>query len=258
MNHPSKESNFANVVKKILARCRMNHGEYMKVSVIAEVENCEKRRIYDLFNVMCSLGLCAKSANKSYSWLGEANMMKTIQQEYERMETLSVSQDMWSIFKLPDSPPIGQLTIMTILAFIFFGKDEMNLKQVCLSMAQKRSRVSGMLRRLYLSAFFLEHLGIITHSSNVGSYILNIDTKSIVSQTFRNMKARMVFPINSIASQLQRIDDNYIHEIKLVRYEMLQQKMRAAHIIITPLAEIDQDQALSPDTLSPVKMVEIF
>ncbi|EAX97105.1 hypothetical protein TVAG_451430 [Trichomonas vaginalis G3] len=262
MNFTPKETNFATTVKKIIKECKDNPHEPISVNKIVESENCEKRRLYDLFNVLCAVGLCTKTMHKLYLWNGDENMLRTIQQEYERVESLVISRDMWDIFKMPESPPIGQLTLAIILVYLFFGTEEMTLKQICLIMTQKRSKMNRLLRRLYLAAFFLEQIGVITHASHIGSYKLAIDTETIISTAFADMKARYVFPIDSIASQLATIDNNYLDGIKATRKELLIQKMKASHISVangfTHEVEQDQDQELSPDPLSPVKMIELY
>ncbi|EAY02642.1 hypothetical protein TVAG_252930 [Trichomonas vaginalis G3] len=250
-----KESNFANTVKNVINLCHSKPGEYIKVSTMAEIENCEKRRFYDLFNVLCAIGLCTKSMNKVYCWAGEENMLFVIRQEYERVEKLAINQDFWSIFKMPESPPIGQLALTTITLFLFFGSTELALKQICLVMTQKRSKMSQLLRRLYLSAFFLEQIGLIMHSYQIGTYNLMIDSKSIVSEVFMNLKFKNLFPFNSIASQLQRIEQSYIDEVKSSRYALLLQKMRASHITVSSIAE---QEPIPIEPLSPVRMVEIY
>ncbi|EAY13172.1 hypothetical protein TVAG_444560 [Trichomonas vaginalis G3] len=259
MNFTPRESNFSATVKKIISQCKASPQEYIKVNTIAENENCEKRRLYDLFNVLCSLGLCTKTVNKMYCWSGEDNMLKTINEEYERVESLAINNDFWTIFKMPESPPIGQLALTTVIIYLFFGTNEMALKQVCLVMAQKRSKMSCLLRRLYLAAFFLEQVGVIAHSFQIGSYTLLLDYKYIISSSFSNMKERLVFPFNSIASQLHRIDDNYLHEIKYIRNQLLIQKMKATHVSILPNNGHDNDQdQIEYEPPSPVKMVEIY
>lgn len=263
MSFTPKETSFATIVKKIVKDCRESPSAPISVNKIVETENCEKRRLYDLFNVLSALGLCTKTMRKLYVWTGEAKMMGIIQQEYERVESQVFTEDIWDIFKMPESPPIGQLTIAIILIYLFFGTEEMTLKQICLIMTQKRSKMGRLLRRLYLAAFFLEQIGIISHAYHIGGYRLAIDTNEIISSAFANMKARYVFPINSIASQLHTIDSSYINEIKSARRELLLHKMKASHITVmnkfsAPTLQEEESDPDSVDPLSPVKMVEIY
>lgn len=259
MNFTPRESNFSVTVKKIISQCKAQPSEYIRVNTIAEAENCEKRRLYDLFNVLCSLGLCTKTVNKMYCWAGEENMMKTIQAEYVHVESQAINTDFWTIFKMPESPPIGQLALTSVIIYLFFGTNEMALKQICLIMAQKRSKMSRLLRRLYLAAFFLEQIGVITHSLLIGSYDLVLDSQKIINNAFAEMKSKLVFPFNSIASQLHKIDDNYLHEIKYIRNQSLIKKMKATHVSIVTNASHEQEpDQIDIEPLSPAKMVELY
>ncbi|EAX81440.1 hypothetical protein TVAG_554920 [Trichomonas vaginalis G3] len=253
----TKEYTFSHVIKKIITSIKSKPGEPIKVNIIAGEENCEKRRLYDLFNVLCSLGLCNKSIGKMYMWVGEENMLRTIQFEYEKFETEAIQNEFWEFFKLPESPPIGQLTMMILVIFLFFGVHEMSLKQICLVLAQKRSKMTVLLRRLYLAAFFLEQLGLISHSLKIGSYQLNLDADTIVKATFDDMKKRMLFPINSIEMQLQRIDNSFIAELKSMRYMILLQKMRLEKIPVTSAMDEEQESP-NIENIVPQNHVSIY
>ena len=230
----SSSNNFAQIVQNVIKRCKMNPGECLKVNEIADAEGCEKRRLYDLFNVLCSVGLCFKTVDKMYIWYGEKNMMKTLKEEYLRAEVLTFSRDMWSIFIMPESPPIGHLALTIIIIYLFFGSKEMALKQICLIMAQRKAKMSRLLRRLYLAAFFLEQINVLSHTSQIGSYKILIDTDSIIQSAFDELKLRNYLPSLSVAAQLNRIDKSYVNDIQSIRNISLSNRIKQSHISIMP------------------------
>ena len=250
-------SNFADIVRNVINRCIATNGEPIRVNVVSELENCEKRRLYDLFNVLCSVGLCYKTLDKTYIWRGKENMLQTITSEYEKCEIMAQNQNIWCIFQMPDSPPIGKLAITMLVIYLFFGEKEMSLKQICLIMAQKRSKMSRLLRRLYLAAFFLEQLNLISHSYQIGSYNFDLNINEITKNVFDNMKLKNAFPMTSIASQLKYIDGNYIEEIKSLRKSILLAKMKQCHISAPAPVAIPENQAKEAQSPIEIEQVDI-
>ena len=224
-----QESRFASQVRRILYYCRSNPRKLIKIHELAEQEKCEKRRLYDLFCVLCSLGLCQKTVDKLYSWKGDENMLNTIQAEYEKIEHLSFRTELADIFQLGESPPIGQLALNMVTIFLYFGEKELSLKQVCFVMCKNKSRMEPLLRRLYLAAFFLEQVNVLTHSYQIGSYQVSLDIDWFSKTTFQHLAENISFPPSTVYSYLSRIHLSVISQLKESRYQEMINQIENSH-----------------------------
>ena len=224
-----QESPFASQVHRILNHCRNNPTKLIRIHEIAEMEKCEKRRLYDLFGVLCSLGFCQKTIDKLYSWKGEANMLSIIQSEYERVENLSFKKELSDIFQLGDSPPIGLLALNMVSIFLYYGEKELSLKQVCFVMCKNKSKMEPLLRRLYLAAFFLEQVNILAHSFQIGSYHITFDLDTFSRGTFTHLSEKNAFPPSSVFSSLSTINIKLIRQLKESRYLQLLYRIENSH-----------------------------
>lgn len=206
-------SDFAQFIDKLILKLEDNPSHIIKINDLAHKSGIEKRRIYDLMNVLVACGISTKVESCYYRWEGlncSAIALQNLSEEYtSKAKNIQVD----NLFILPDSPGIGVLASTFIAVYIFFGLKTLNIRDASLLMAHTEAKSKPILRRLYLVAFLLEHIGLIKHSDKIGEYEVIADVTTINRETYVKLLQNGFFSPFTIEYQLNRFDDVYITKV---------------------------------------------
>jgi hypothetical protein len=222
---PGKHT-FSEVIDWIVRTFESHPHSTLQLNSLVTETGIEKRRLYDLVNVLIACGICTKTDTHSYLWLGLSAFRSTARRIAREIENRSMQYDLEKLFVLRDSPAIGVLTSSFIGVFLHFGPAEINIRDAAVLMSADEASAKPIRRRLYLVAFLLERLGLVKHSDAIGGYEFATDISSIAIEVLGELAAAQQFPPNSIAYQLNRIEKPYIRRLHANRRTALARLIR--------------------------------
>ena len=154
--------------------------EVFDPTIVNVVSTCErykfqKRRFYDVVNVLESIGCCHKLKSDSIQWLGLSNVPLYLRSLQRKYNVHIIGTKVEDIFKTDISIVISQLTQLFILCFLVFHIQTLNIKHVAHFLARHNHRYKTTLCKLYQIAHILEAAEILKHTSK--PCILFLETK---------------------------------------------------------------------------------
>lgn len=158
--------------------------EIFDPTIINVVSTCErykfqKRRFYDVINVLESIGCCHKIKSDSIQWLGLSNIPLYLRSLQKKYNVHIIDTKVEDIFKTDISIVISHLTQLFILCFLVFQIQTLNIKHVAHFLARHNHRYKTTLCKLYQIAHILEAAEILKHTSK--PCILFLETKYFVT-----------------------------------------------------------------------------
>ncbi|OHT00236.1 hypothetical protein TRFO_33107 [Tritrichomonas foetus] len=211
---------FSHFIQDLIYKHENGKGRTIHLEKLCKVSSIEKRRLSDLFSVLCSLNVCTKICNQCFRWNSMANIKPAINNIAISLEERSRILTIGELFDANGSPPIGDLSIKLIEVFIFFGETEMNLPVIARLLSPKPEKTKQVLRRVYLAAYFLEQFNILSHGSGRGVYLFSLDCNEIMIKALEEMSQTKELT-TSLLPLLNRIDAQYLNSIKKARKEMM-------------------------------------
>lgn len=224
-----RKSGFSEFIDKLLRCLEDSSRHYIQINSIATETGVEKRRLYDLMNVLVACGVCIKTDTHTYCWEGLARARAALAQNLREIELRSLSEPIDKLFLLPDSPPIGTLATYFVGVFLFTGARRLNIRDAALLMSPDEDHSKPVLRRLYLVAYLLEHIGILRHAQCIGEYELDADIDEIASSVLAGLARDGEFPPDTIEYRMNRLDGKFLRRLHEQRREEFERiaRMRA-------------------------------
>lgn len=220
----SQSVRFADIVRQLLDQFNREKPDAIHVIRLSKQIQIEKRRLYDLFNILTALKVCNRmdNAGHGFRWNTLDVIPDAIKDIFIETEMQIMEKGFKSLFPLGASPSLGSLTKALLSVFFYTGLTKVNVKLMAILFAEKSIRFKQMLRRLYLVAFFLEQLDIMKRTAAIGEYEILFDLKQYTIDAYEKMKKMNTFPYTSIENYLSKIDTAYIQSTQQVRQkEML-------------------------------------
>lgn len=216
-----RRHDFAQFVDQLIEDHEANPDETIQINLIATEQGVEKRRLYDLMNVLVTCDVCVKTDTHIYRWLSLDNTRKAVQRISREIELRAMTQSISELLTLPDSPSIGLMTSMFIGTFLFFNMPTMNIREVALLLSSVTNQQKPILRRLYLVAFLLERIGLLKHKQKMSDYEIDVNIEAVSLTTFQELSREGLFPPTSIEYHLNRFDGNFFRALFRQRQESL-------------------------------------
>lgn len=213
-NHSRKEKpNFGQFIKNLVIEQENGNHDIIFMERLVEQSGIEKRRLADLFSALTALGVCSRIQVACYKWLSMEKIAENIKNISFILEKNSLTIPVAELFDAAHSLSIGDLSIKLIEVFVYFGIREMTLKAIATICTINSSGSKQVLRRLYLVAYLLEQLGILTHTTIRGVYRCELNLKEIITDSINELIKQRIVPDISIEMLLSRVDDAYILSI---------------------------------------------
>ncbi|OHT03975.1 hypothetical protein TRFO_28633 [Tritrichomonas foetus] len=224
-----RRNDFSDFIDQLIHKYEDAPDPNIQINALSMENNVEKRRLYDLLNVLVACSVCTKTDSHTYKWNSIHNTKEAIKKISLELEARSLKETIEETFELPDSPSIGLITNRFIGVFLFFNLSTLNIRDVASLMACDESHYKPILRRLYLVAYLLERIGLFKHSQKIGEYQIDIDVRDICKNSLNNLAKADEFPPDSIEYQLNRFDDNYLDTIYNARRDVLVDVLRRGY-----------------------------
>jgi hypothetical protein len=236
---------FSEVIDWIVRTFEGHPQSSLQINALSSEAGIEKRRLYDLVNVLIACGICTKIDTHLYRWHGLSAFRAAAKQIGREIETRAMRHGMKSLFLLPESPTIGVLTSGFIGMFLHFGPAQINIRDAAILMSSDEVGVKPICRRLYLVAFLLEQLGLVRHSGSIGGYEFSPDLTMITIEIVSEMAMTKQFPPGSIAGQLNRIEEPFVRRLHI------QRRAELAKIVRSRTGQLGQTEESLPDPQLP-------
>ena len=166
-------------IQSLVKKAEQTPGQ--KVFCITQVCNefdIQRRRLYDVINVLESMGVIKKATVDAFVWLGFQNIPPTIDKLLETYGFPNCSSLYAKFFSYNQHISIATLTEYFILCFFIFHKPSLYIKQIAHFLSRENGRYKTTLCKLYQVTHILESAGIIERSMVPGEL-------SIVPTVFR-------------------------------------------------------------------------
>ena len=134
------------------------------ISHVCEEYNIQKRRLYDVINVLESVGCIKKTTVDAFHWAGFGNIPHTINKLLESFGFPNTSLLYSKLFSYNQHISIATLTQYFIICFFIFHRPSLDIKQVALFLSKENGRYKTTLCKLYQVTHILESAGIIEKS----------------------------------------------------------------------------------------------
>jgi hypothetical protein len=230
----NRKNDFSGFIEALVRRFETHSQIPLQINTLAAETGIEKRRLYDLVNVLVACGICAKTDSHTYCWLGLAAFRSAAKRIAKEVETRAIRHDIQNLFLVQDSPPIGILTSTFIGLSLYLGPTEINICEAALLISRDNTRSKPIRRRLYLVAFLLERLGLLLHTETIGGYEFAMDLAIVATEALSEVATEEELPPTSIAAHLNRIEESFVRRLQKIRRE------ECAGIIRRRTAQIDE------------------
>lgn len=216
-----RKTDFSQFVDRLIQKHEKRPNASLQINRLSFEHGIEKRRLYDLMNVLVACDVCVKTDCHSYRWASLKNAKSAVQRIAKEIESKAIDTPIASVFVLPDSPSIGLMTTMFIGTFTYFNVPALNIRDVSLLMSSDEAHHKPILRRLYLVAFLLERVGLFRHEQKMGDYEITVDVPHICATILVELVREGRFPPSSVEYRLNRFDQNYLKVAYRDRQEYL-------------------------------------
>lgn len=185
---------FRSDIKKFVCEAEKHLTQNYNVSRICEDYGFQKRRLYDVVNVLDALGCCKKNGVDNIVWLGLKNVSTTIQ-DFKKMV------DENNIVPIPDKNCISISTLSKSFILMFLTKktNTLDIKQMANWLSKENGRYKTTLCKLYQISFILESVGIVFKDEKKTGQIY-IDKKYYDSQKEINDQSE-AYSVSSLLSR---------------------------------------------------------
>lgn len=230
LSRKKQKVDFSQFISAIISRKETEEDKTIEFNLISEEVGIEKRRLYDLMNVLCSCGVCVKTDSHIYHWKGLNKIELTLVDLVKKKENQGILyKNFQHLFALPESPSIGLLTTTLLSIYLYIGTQTLILHDVSKFLTNDTKKEKQITRRLYLVTYLLEQIKVLKHGSRNGEYEIVYNVKEIVKKALNEISSNDDFPPYSIEYQLNRFDDSYIMNIHQIRYKEYLSIVRNLH-----------------------------
>lgn len=133
----------------------------------------QRRRIYDVMNVMEAIGCSQKMCADVYVWQGCSNVITVLKEAQIKNQINSKEKSVMECIPIESCISMGHLSVSLLLCFMALNTQNLNIKQVALFLARENKRYKTMLCKLYQISHILEAIGIFTKSDKMGELTLD-------------------------------------------------------------------------------------
>lgn len=132
----------------------------------------QRRRFYDVVNVLEAAGCCSKTNFDCFTWLGLSNVKPHLETIAKNHALYSPKSDMEDLFPTSDSITIANLANQFLLSFLALNKKVLDIKQIALFLSRVNLRFKTTLCKLYQISHILEVVGIIEKTVTPGEVLM--------------------------------------------------------------------------------------
>ena len=173
----------------------------------------DKRRVYDLFNVLSAVDVCRRVDTKSYMWLGVGAVAEVMVRMAMQLELETMACSDLSVMRLTENSRICDIVRNFIYLFLYFGVNEIRVQDAARILSSDSVEPRRVLRRLYLITQILENVHLFEHTLQKGVYRIALNVVPITEEAYRRLKDEGMIPPDSVLSHINAFEKQYLHRI---------------------------------------------
>jgi len=165
--------NLKSSIQHLVSYLESNNTLSHAISILSQRFGIKRRRLYDIINVLMSVGCCQKSCLDQIIWYGKNKIIETIEKlkEVRNVEDSSIS--LGNMFPVNNCIGISNLTISFITLFFALKTNHLDLRFIAQFFSRQTTRYKTTLCKLYQICFILGAVGVTTRTSQVCEVVLN-------------------------------------------------------------------------------------
>lgn len=182
--NPAVNDSFKNSIHMLVSRAERQPFPLFTITQLCSEFGFQRRRLYDVINVLEAIGCCKKTSVDTLIWLHLSNVPISLARSSSEYMLDSDDCDITSLIPNNTSISMGDLALAFMLCFIAMQQRCMSLKEVANFLSRKNGRSKTTLCKLYQVSHILEAVGVITRDRNTKGFIIcdpyfiHIDMKS--------------------------------------------------------------------------------
>lgn len=218
---PNKSvDSFRDGIQRLITRAEGSHFKMYSITMLCKEFSFQRRRLYDVVNVLESIGCCTKKGVDSLEWVGLANVVPTFIKLQQILRVNDPNLSLRDIFPSERCVTITHLTLSFVMMFFALRMESVDMKQMATFMSRNNGRYKTTLCKLYQISHILEASGIIAKSSIPGEMRIRkpyFELSGFVAQPRQQRKLSII----SIDSLLNRHLDDFEKVIELRQNEFI-------------------------------------
>ena len=224
--------NFASSIKTFIKEVDSRKNITLSMICLCNEFHFQRRRLYDVINVLEALDFCKKTGVDEMVWYGKESFKRFIldMKQSRNFDTDSFEQCI----------SIGSLTIRFIKLFFIFGLQKLNIKDIGKYLSKDNGRMKTTVCKLYQISHILEAAGV-------------------VEKTVLPGEIKLVDEFYFVDEQTQ-IDANQANEKKEVKAQKQTQQTAQVQIKAKPKIKVKQEvkPVVAPQQTFPIQQQQII
>ena len=197
------------------------------ISILSQRFAIKRRRLYDIINVLMSIGCCQKSCLDQIIWLGKNQITEKIIQLKESKKLSDPNLTLSEMFPVNGCIGISNLTTSFILLFFALKTNRLDLRFISQYFSRQTTRYKTTLCKLYQICFILGAVSVTTRTTQVCEVLLNepyynddiitneneLKSNEPLSIDFLLNRPRNDFSTNYISQRRKDFNDTFIESV---------------------------------------------
>jgi hypothetical protein len=160
-------------IQVLLRAMDESKGNAHSISMLSQVSGIKRRRIYDILNVLESIGCCRRTDLDQVEWLGFTNAESVVADLASAFLTTFANSSLASVFPCPCSVGTSDLTISFLRLFFGAGTVTIDLRTASNFFSRGTARYKTTLCKLYQITYILSAIEVIQKTGNVCEVVLS-------------------------------------------------------------------------------------
>ena len=170
-----QKSNFKESALALIRTCEQRKGMILNSQYLSKNLNMERRRFFDIINVLDAIDFCKKIDAESFLWKGPEHARRKILQMAINRGVFDSTKTLNDIFPDQKCISITQISIDLLLFFLALQVKRIDLKDLSFFLSRTNGREKTMICKLYQSAAIFELVGVIEKTNNIGEFAISND-----------------------------------------------------------------------------------
>ena len=222
---------FHEFMREFLNLCESNPTKLLDLNWYVIQYGVEKRRLYELFSVLCAIDVCVKNGHEqTYTWKGIQHLDQKLLQLGIEVEIKAIDTPLEELFEMKPSPKISEIAINYVKAVIYFMGSPLSFRSIALLMTKNQQKIGQIIRRLYPITTFLVGIDMLCETGQKTVFslnpIYNETLSKILSETHKRIKPQPL----SIIWLLNDISYNFVLSVKEMRLKNLEKALEVRQL----------------------------
>ena len=219
---------FHDFMREFLQLSESNPTRLLNLNWYVTQYGVEKRRLYELFSVLCAIDVCVKNDHEqTYIWKGINHLDQKLLQLGIETELQALTTPLEELFEMKPSPRISEIAINYVKAVIYFMGSPISFRSIAVLMTKNQEKIGQIIRRLYPITTFLAGIDVLCETGQKTVFTLNPiyneTLAKVLSESHQKIKPQPL----SIITLLNDINYNYIVSVREMRLHDLEKAIEA-------------------------------